>query len=89
MEKREELMDKLKTLAKAQNTIVGRVIRLQRCDGYALYLITKVKGGKATVKWLDWCDGYIDDILEYGCDLSIAKASEFIRRQDALEKLFG
>jgi len=89
MENQERLMNELKTLAKAQNTIVGRVIQIPHADGYALYLITKVTKGKATVKWLDWCDGWQDDILDYGADLPVAKAYEFIKRQDTLEKLFS
>ena len=89
MKEQEDLMDELKALAKASKTIIGRVIRLQRCDGYALYLITNVAKNKATVQWLNWCDGYIDEVLDTGCELPVEKAYGFIRQQDVLEEMFS
>jgi hypothetical protein len=41
------------------------------------------------VKWLDWCDGYQDDMCGYGCDMPVTKAYGFIRQQDARENLFS
>lgn len=89
MENQERLMDELKTLAKAKGTLVGRVIQIPHADSYALYLVTKVSKTTATVVWLDWCDGWQDDILDAGCDIPIAKASALIGRRDALDAMFS
>jgi hypothetical protein len=52
LKKQESLIAELIVLARKEKTLLGRVIKFPRGDGYALYLITSV--GKKTVqlKWL-------------------------------------
>ncbi len=57
-------------------------------DGHALYFITSVGKTGVQVKWLDYCDQWVDDMCGYGCRMSLKQAIEFIRRQDAISKIF-
>ena len=66
-----------------QKTLVGRTLRFPRGDGYALYLITSQ--GKKTVqlKWLDYCDQWVDDRCGYACRMSIDYAQKQINFNDS------
>lgn len=76
------LIDELRKLARAEKTLVGRVLGFPRGDGQALYLITSV--GKKTVqlKWLDYCDRWVDDRCGYACRMGIAYAQKQIGFED-------
>jgi len=89
MKQQEKLMDELEVLAKANKTILGRIIRFQMADSYAYYLITSV--GKTTVqlKWINYCDAWVDDRCGYGCRMSLSYVTEHLRRVDALNALFS
>ncbi len=60
MEKQDNLMEVLKTLAKEKNTFLGRTYKIPVADGYAVYLITKINKKTVKLQWIDYCDGYSD-----------------------------
>jgi hypothetical protein len=82
LKKQESLIAELIVLARAQKTLVGRILKFPRGDGYALYLITSQ--GKKTVqlKWLDYCDRWVDDRCGYACRMSINYAQSQINFND-------
>jgi transcription elongation factor Elf1 len=82
LKKQESLIAELIVLARKEKTLLGRVIKFPRGDGYALYLITSV--GKKTVqlKWLDYCDQWVDDRCGYACRLDINYAQSQINFND-------
>jgi len=89
MKRQEELMDELKVLAKAKKTLIGRTIQFPMADSYALYLITGANAKTVQLKWLKWCDAWVDDRCGYACRMSLKYASEQVRRVDALNELFS
>jgi len=89
MNRQNELMDELETLAKEKKTILGRTLRFPMADSYALYLITSVGKTQVQLKWLNWCDAWVDDRCGYACRMSLKYASEQVRRVDALNELFS
>jgi hypothetical protein len=90
MKRQEKLMDELKALANAQNTIVGRIIKFPRADSHAYYIITKVNKRTVRIKWINYSDGQIDDRCGSNeSNLEINYAMQTIAREDALEKIFG
>jgi hypothetical protein len=82
MKRQNELMDELRVLARKNNTVLGRTVRFPMADSYALYLITSV--GKSTVqlKWLNWCDAWVDDRCGYACKISLAYVQKQINFDD-------
>lgn len=82
-------MDQLKALAKANNTLIGRVIALPHADGQALYVVTKVLQSRVTLKWLPWIDNWQDDVLEGGATVSLKWAVERIRWRDNMDEIFS
>jgi hypothetical protein len=72
MDKQDEIILELNNLAKENNTIVGRVIKFQMADSYAIHLITKVTTKTATLEWIDYCDGWCDERLGEVGELPIA-----------------
>lgn len=82
MNRQNELMEELIILARANNTLLGRTVRFPMADSFALYLITSV--GKKTVqlKWLNWCDAWVDDRCGYACRISIDYVSKQIKFDD-------
>lgn len=89
MKRQKELMDKLETLAKANKTILGRTLRFPCADSYALYLITSVNKTQVQLKWLNWCDAWVDDRCGYACRMSRSYAEQQIRGRDALDEMFS
>jgi hypothetical protein len=89
MKKQEALMDELKELAKAQKTLLGRTLRFPMADSYALYLITSVGKKDVQLKWLDYCDGWVDDRCGYACRMSLSYANGNVKGEDALDELFS
>ena len=76
--------------AKAKGTLVGRYIKHQYADGYAVYRI--VRENKATVR-IEVVTGIGDDwvLPAWGTAATISRkvAEQFIGRQDALDRLFA
>ena len=82
-------MDQLKALAKANNTIVGRVIALPHADGQALYVVTKATKTRATLEWINWIDNWQDDVLEGGGTVALKWAVDKIGWRDNMDQLFS
>jgi len=89
MKTQENLMDELKTLARANNTLLGRTMRFPMADSYALYVVTKVNKTTVEVTWVKWCDAWQDDRLGYQGSLSLQYATQNIKGRDALDELFS
>lgn len=89
MKQQEKLMDELEVLAKANKTILGRIIRFQMADSYAYYLITSVGKTSVQLKWINYCDAWVDDRCGYGCRMSLSYVTEHLRKVDALNALFS
>lgn len=77
MNKQDDLMEELETLARAQKTLLGRTQRFPMADSYALYLITKVNKKTVELTWLNWCDAWVDDRLGYKGTIS----REYVQKQ--------
>jgi len=77
MKEQERLIDELRVLARQNNTLIGRTVKFPMADSYALYLVTS--DGKKTVqlKWLNYCDGWVDDRCGYACRIS----REYVQNQ--------
>jgi len=89
MQQQEKMWNELKVLAKANNTLLGRIMKFQHADSYAFYLITKVNKRTVRLDWINYCDAWVDNRCGYACLMSFDYASEEIRRRDALDELFS
>jgi len=89
MKRQEELMDELKVLAKAEKTLLGRTIQFPMADSYALYLITSVGTKTVQLKWLNWCDAWVDDRCGYACRLDKKYAEQSVFGRDRLDEMFS
>ena len=89
MKKQEDLINELKADAKALGTILGRTVRFQMADSYALYIITKVTKNTATLTWLDWCDAWQDDRIGYEGKVDFEYALRQVTGEDKLNELFS
>jgi hypothetical protein len=89
MKRQDELMSEINELARKNCTILGREIKFQMADSYAVYVITKVNKKSVQVSWINWCDGWVDDRLGRQGTLDINYAMQQVRREDALQQLFG
>jgi hypothetical protein len=70
------LIKELETLARAQKTLVGRILKFPMADSYALYIITKELRANVHVQWLDYCDAWRDGRLgdSGNVDINYARA---------------
>ena len=89
MQQQEKMWDELKVLAKANNTILGRIIKFQHADSYAFYIVTKVNRKAVRLDWIDYCDGWVDSRCGIACFMDIEYVREEIRRRDALDEMFS
>ena len=91
MKKQEELMDYMKSIAQELDTLMGRIVKFQMADSYALYVVTKVirEANVVQVTWVKWCDGWQDDRLGYEGILEYQYVKKRIDGEDALDKLFA
>jgi hypothetical protein len=85
MERQEKLMNELKTLSRANKTLLGRVIRFQMADSYAVYVVTKVNVNSVRLSWVKWCDAWVDDRIGYEGNIDI----DYINKKVQLEELFS
>jgi hypothetical protein len=58
MKRQNKLINELEELAIKYKTILGRTVRFQMADSYAVYLITKVNKKSARLTWINYCDGW-------------------------------
>ncbi len=87
MKSQDDLMNELKTLAKANKTLLGRIIRFPYADSHAVYVITKVNKKTVRIDWVDYCDGWQDDRCGVAANLDIRFATQRIHGADGLEQL--
>jgi len=88
MEKQENIIGELKELARANDTVLGRIIKFGMGDGYALYVITKVNKRTVEITWIKYCDAWQDQRAGYCSNLNIDYAKQQVKGEDAMEKLF-
>ncbi len=89
MKRQEKLMDELKTIARAHNTLLGRTIKFPWADSYAIYVVTKVNKNSVRLTWVNWCDGWQDDRIGYEGNIDIDYVRQKVKGEDALEELFS
>lgn len=91
MKRQETLMDEMKSLAQELDTLMGRIVKFQMADSYALYVVTKVirEANVVQVTWVKWCDGWQDDRLGYEGILEYQYVKKRIDGEDHLDKLFA
>jgi hypothetical protein len=89
MERQETLMDELKTIARAHNTLLGRTVRFPHADSYAVYVVTKVNKTSVRLTWVKFCDAWQDDRIGYEANIDINYVSQKIKGEDALEEMFA
>ena len=80
MKAQETLMDELKTLARANKTLLGRTVKFQMADSHAVYVVTKVNASSVQVSWIKYCDAWQDDRLGVQGSLSksyVQKTADF------------
>jgi len=85
----DEIMSELKKLAQEENTLLGRIIKFPKADSYAMYVITKVNKKTVRVDWFDYCDGWVDDRCGYAAMIDIDYATQKVKGEDILSKLFS
>lgn len=82
------LMDKIKEVATANNTILGRSIFLPHADGNAMYVVTKINKRSVRLEHCPWIDNWYDNVLGEGGTVSLEWAENEIRGRDEIAKLF-
>ena len=76
------VMDKLRTLAQQEGTLLGRIIKFGSHDGYAVYVITKVFRKTVQIDWVNYSDGWSDARAGHQALLDIEYAKAFIDFED-------
>lgn len=89
MERQETLLNELRVLARKNCTILGREIKFQMADSYAVYVVTKVGEKHCEVTWVRWCDAWQDDRLGTQGLLDTAYVMQKTKQEDAMELLFS
>jgi hypothetical protein len=89
MKEQERIMDELKELARSEKTLLGRTLRFPMADSYALYLITGMNKTRVQLKWLNYCDAWVDDRCGYACTMDIKYATQKVNGEDKLAELFS
>lgn len=68
----------------------GRLFSIGVADGQAWYVVTKVGSKNCTVEWRGFCcDGYRDQILEWGGSFPRRVIEPLARRHAGLRSIFG
>lgn len=83
------LMDELRELAVANDTMLGRIIKFPVADGYAMYVITKVNKKTVRIVWIDYMDGWVDQRCGYEAAMDINYAKQVTDGESALRKIFS
>jgi len=71
---------------KAQG-LVGKLLQIQKADGYAYYTVEEEKGAKVRVSWHDVLDAWQDDILGQGGWFARKLVEPLIRAQEGFRKI--
>jgi hypothetical protein len=89
MKRQDALMDEIKEIAKAHNTLLGRDVRFPTGDGYAHYIITKVNKKTVEITWIKYCDAWQDSRAGYCANLDINFATQHVKGRDSLDEMFA
>ena len=85
--KQEKLFKELKSLAKKNKTLLGRILRFGVADGDAAYVITRVNKNSVSTQFIDYVDGYSDWHLGRGKgNLAIHQAEALVKFEDIFDK---
>lgn len=87
IDQQDNLIKEIKLLARANKTILGRIIKFQKADSYAMYVITNVNKSSVSLLWLDYCDGWIDDRCGKNSPIDIQIALQQIEFEDYMDSL--
>lgn len=90
MTQQERLMSKLNELARAKNTLIGRIIKRPFNNSYAYYVVTEINKdkNKITVRWINYCDGWQDDYFGEGGDFQLNRVQNIIATEDELSTMY-
>ena len=86
MKQQDELIAELLVLARANNTFLGRIMKFQMADSYAMYVVTKVNKATVQLKWLRYCDAWVDDRIGKEGTVSMSYAKSVFDLKDYLDK---
>jgi hypothetical protein len=89
MKEQDDLLDELEKESKGQKTLLGGIVRFPMADSYAIYVVTKVNKKTATLKWLDYCDGWVDSRCGKECSISLNYVENHINGKRKLDEIFG
>ena len=82
-----EIMNELKTLAKKERTLIGRILKFPCQDFYAMYVILTVNRSTVGIRWIDYADGLQDDRCGVSSTVDLAFAQEQIQWEDDLDNV--
>jgi hypothetical protein len=85
IKKQDEMLGELNQLARKNNTLLGREIRLPMADSYALYIIIEVRKRTVVLAWVDYCDAWVDARVGYKGTISLAFAQQKVAWDDAMQ----
>ena len=89
MEADEANRSEIDSEAKERGDLVGRYIQVPAADGYAIYIVTKVKGKIVHLDHSNIGDAWTDGMIEsMGREIPLKFVKENIERRDKLAKLF-
>lgn len=86
MELQDEKIEKLKALAKAKNTLLGRVVRFPHADSYAVYVVTKLNTRTVQLTWVKYCDAWVDSRVGAKGNVSISFVQNKLDGEDRWEE---
>jgi len=89
MKAQEKLINELKVIAKANKTLLGRVMHFPLADSYALYVITEINATNVQVSWIRWNDAWQDDRLGDAGSLPLEYAEQQVCSKDRIEEYFN
>lgn len=85
MKKQEQMLGELRQLARKYNTLLGREVRFQMADSYALYIIIEVRKRTVVLAWVNYCDAWVDPRTGYHGTVNLAFAQKQIAWDDAMQ----
>jgi hypothetical protein len=88
MAQQDTLIEELKALAKSQRTVVGRIMKFQMADSYAFYIVANVQKFIAELKWIRYCDEWVDDRLGKKGTLPMEYVYGVVKTEDEWERMF-
>lgn len=88
MNQQDILMEELKHIAKAQSTVIGRILKFPCADSYSYYVVTNVHKSVCDMAWVRYCDEWVDDRLGIHGTLDMNYVYGVIKGEDNMEKMF-